>query len=164
MKLKTKFQDEDFELGEVVEADIFYGGPESSLKVETRAAKGGCRTFYCDSLKELNELFEDYEEPKEFWFVDADGEVRKTNYLSDNDKVSLINFGNCFKSKEEAEKAVEKLKAWKRLKDNGFRFNGWTIDDGLRISICTNMGSGGIYDDDKEEIKSYLDSLFGGEE
>ena len=28
-------------------------------------------------------------------------------------------------TKEEAEKAVEKLKAWKRLKDKGFKFTGW---------------------------------------
>ena len=35
--------------------------------------------------------------------------------------------GNYFETKEEAELAVEELKAWKRLKDKGFRFNRWTI-------------------------------------
>ena len=60
--------------------------------------------------------------------------------------------------------AVEKLKAWKRLKDKGFKFDGWTIDDGLRVSICTNTDSEGIYDYDKKDFKKDLDLLFGGEE
>lgn len=37
----------------------------------------------------------------------------------DHDRFEI---GNCFQTKEEAEKVVEKLKAWKRLKDNGLKF------------------------------------------
>ncbi len=58
--------------------------------------------------------------------------------------------------------AVEKLKAWKRLKDKGFRFDGWTIDDGLKISIRTNLEGGNIYSESEKEIRSDLDLLFGG--
>ena len=78
----------------------------------------------------LASLFEEWEdapeEPKEFWFVDSGGEVEETTYLTENDKASLANFGNYFATKEEAEQAVEKIKAWKRLKDKGFKFNGVT--------------------------------------
>ena len=45
---------------------------------------------------------------KDVWFnsIVADACLVEIDYISD----------------EEAEKAVEKLKAWKRLKDNGFKF------------------------------------------
>lgn len=117
-----------------------------------------------NSLAELNEEWEDYQESKKYWFITDCGEVE----IDNNDGVDIDkqrkSIGNYFETKEEAEKAVEKLKAWKRLKDKGLRFKGWTIDDGLRISICTNADEDDIYDDDKRRIKPDLDLLFGGEE
>lgn len=63
-----------------------------------------------NSLAELNEEWEDYEEPKGMQEI----------HISFNDPTAVvIEFG----TDEEAEKAVEKLKAWKRLKDKGFRFD-----------------------------------------
>lgn len=35
-----------------------------------------------------------------------------------------FSIGNCFKTKTEAEKVIEKLQAFKRLKDIGFEFTG----------------------------------------
>lgn len=160
MKLKTKFQDEDFELGEVVEADIFYGGPENSLKVETRTAKGGYHTFYCDSLKELNDLFEDYEEPKEHWCITMYGGI--TRIKDDEEPIDdLIEIGNYFNSKEDAYDAWDKLKAWKRLKDNGFRFIGKTYETDKRFGSVFYKVDEDTY---SEDIMTDLDSLFGGEE
>lgn len=79
------------------------------------------------SLAEFNDDWEDYEEPNEFWFINECGEVRKYKYNGECSypivEAKLI--GNYFKTKEEAEKTVEKLKAWKRLKDKGFRFEGY---------------------------------------
>ena len=112
MKLKTKFQDEDFDLGEVVEANIYYGGSRR-IKVIAEPAKSGTITFYFESLKGLNEMFEDYEEVK--------GSALDLMILTlinfienepDEDKVDL----------EDCKQMLEKLKAWKRLKDGGFEF------------------------------------------
>lgn len=79
----------------------------------------------------LDEWFEEVEEPKNFWFIDeyspACG-VLVENYNPDFWRYDeyyinkLKEIGNYFSSKEEAELAVERLKAWKRLKDKGFKF------------------------------------------
>lgn len=78
-----------------------------------------------DSLAELNDEWEDYEEPEGWWFIDRAYEPHATNSTLRNLEADR-QIGNYFSSKEEAEKAVEKLKAWKRLKDKGFKFNGVT--------------------------------------
>lgn len=81
------------------------------------------------SLAELNEEWEDYEEPKRTWFIDT---TYVSDYIDYDDNPITDHrydeLGICFETKEEAEKAVEKLKAWKRLKDNGFKFTGWERD------------------------------------
>lgn len=111
-----------------------------------------------NSLAELNEEWEDYEEPKDFWFVDSAGEVQDTTYVTDYDKTNLRKFGNYFETKEEAEKAVEKLKAWKRLKDVGFKFKDFARlnDQAYIIRATSNESWTNLYDD--------LELLFGGEE
>ena len=112
------------------------------------------------SLAELCEEWEDYKEPKNFWFIDeyspACGVLAK-NYNPDFwrydeyhiDKLKQI--GNYFSSKEEAELAVEKLKALAQAKRDGLSFSGWYYnDDGLVILANTNK-----IDD------SILETLFG---
>ena len=66
--------------------------------------------------------WEDYEEPEELWFIAHDGSIcsSRSSLLTEEWK----KLGLTFETKEEAEKAVEKLKAWKRLKDRGFVFCG----------------------------------------
>jgi hypothetical protein len=82
------------------------------------------------SLAELNEEWEDYEEPKEYWYISDNGYIL---LRSANEGETWDNFrrqiGNYFSTKEEAEKAVEKLKAWKRLKECRFEFVGWKRDE-----------------------------------
>lgn len=68
--------------------------------------------------------------------------------------------GNYFKTKEEAEKALKKLEAWKRMKDKGFRFNRWTIPEEpktphIKLVIEAEM--------DVPDSPYDLDLLFGGE-
>lgn len=120
------------------------------------------------SLEEFNEDWEDYEEPKEPYHINSMGEVgifsiddRFTDaekcFISD----SHLEIGNYFETKEEAEKAVEKLKAWKRLKDNGFKFEG-VEKRGRHI----NFYQGRSYETDEQcqQAMKDLDLLFGGEE
>lgn len=68
-----------------------------------------------DTLAELNEEWEDYEEPKDS--IEYIG-LKWEDY--DHTTVEIQ-----YQTEEEAEKAVEKLKAWKRLKDKGIRFFGY---------------------------------------
>ena len=55
-----------------------------------------------------------------YWYIDTyNGQIDFINKSKgDYDDREI---GNYFETKEEAEKAVEKLKAWKRLKDKGFK-------------------------------------------
>ena len=64
--------------------------------------------------------------------------------------------GNYFETKEEAERVVEKLKAWRRLKDKGFKLDA-VVDSFFCIDIYMK---GKPY----EEIKEDLKIVFGGEE
>lgn len=171
MRLKTKFQDEDFDLGEVVEANVYYGG-SGRIKVIAEPAKGGVITFYFETLKGMNEMFEDAtEEPKEFWYIENDGDIDKETYDGDDYEKRMIKIGNYFSSREEAEKAVGKLKAMAKLKEFGFRFIDWELDmktiaDG---KIWFDIGVNTEWDAErllelKPEVKKSLDILFGGEE
>jgi hypothetical protein len=78
-----------------------------------------------DSLAELNEEWEDYEEPKEHWCITMYGGITR---IKDNEEPvdDLKEIGNYFESKEDAYDALDKLKAITRLKDKGFKFNGVT--------------------------------------
>lgn len=117
----------------------------------------GSQTHVIESIEELANNFEDYEEPKEHWFIDSGGEVVETTYITGYDKTILKKFGNYFETREEAEKVVEKLKAWKRLKDKGLHVTTFYVEDGsLVIRAKTHNSSGAENWDD-------LDLLFGGE-
>lgn len=122
------------------------------------------RAIY-ESLAELNEEWEDApEEPKGYWFINSSGGV---DFIAlEDDTAEGIDgskqIGNYFETKEEAEKAEEKLKAAKRLKDKGFRFHEWYEPDGCEpfIVIETNID---LDDVDNMKLQKDLDLLFGGE-
>ena len=77
------------------------------------------------SLAELNEEWEDYEEPKEHYFITEFGGVYSLNeYEGLNNVANPEDYkaiGNYFDTKEEAEAVVKLLKSWKRLKDIGVK-------------------------------------------
>ena len=160
MKLKTKFEDEDFELGEVADVDIATM-PDGRIKAQAVAKSGGVQTFFYDDLKTFANDWEDYyEETKEYWFIDEFGMVQQEiDYYYDENKSAIhdkrLEIGNYFETKEEAEKAVEKLKAWKRLKDKGFRFSYHSFLD-RTISYKVPVAD--------EKIGKDLNLLFGGDE
>lgn len=116
--------------------------------------------YFYNSLAELIEEWEDYVESKEYWFIDDTSFTGINNGIDKNRKMENFDkeIGNYFLSLEEAEKAVEKLKAWKRLKDNGFKFTGWEkhpdFTGDFRITASDEWNCS-----DKD-----LDLLFGGEE
>ena len=116
-----------------------------------------------DSLAELNEEWEDYEEPedKDFWFFDEEGIIRNTKEENwpEESVAAAKAIGDYFETKEEAERAVEKLKAWKRLKDKGFTFYDW-VWDYIPIQTLKITASSAIH----YGIEEDLDLLFGGEE
>lgn len=134
---------------------------------ETRAFDEVMREAYkwnsYNSLAELNDEWEDVpEEPKKktFVWIDYDGEVIEDSITPfDNDVKRLKAIGNYFETKEEAEREVEKLKAWKRLKDKGFKFKWWvrTTDnfgDTIEITATSPMMT----------CSEELDTIFGGED
>ena len=83
-----------------------------------------------DSLAELNAEWEDYEAPKTHWYIYGAEPFEVDESDWDKEFIEeLKSIGNYFETKEEAELAVRKLKAWKRLKDKGFRFKGWAIPE-----------------------------------
>lgn len=94
---------------------------------------------------------------KTFYWIDYDGKICKAE-IGAMDRTKIKQIGNYFETKEEAEKAVEKLKAWKRLKDKRFGFEKW------------NNSAAGPYrpiwfyfekDTELEDVKVDLDLLFG---
>lgn len=113
------------------------------------------------TLAELCEKWKDYEEPKsgikDVWFPDVI-EGRNNVVIS-------------FETREEAKNAVRKLKAWKRLKELGFRFIDWELDiktvaDGkiwFDVGVNTEWNAEQLLEL-KPEAKESLDILYGGEE
>lgn len=154
MKLRNKKTGEIYELNEFCLYDD----------------KGFAKRPFLKTLAELNEEWEDV--PVEVWYMDGQGVIRSAA-KEENDWSMESEIGNCFESKEEAEKAVEKLKAWKRLKDKGFKFDGWGLLEQVgydSFSYSPQIGfSIPTLDKDEpyaypEEIERDLDLLFGGEE
>ena len=68
------------------------------------------------------------------------------------------------KSKEESEKAVEKLKAFKRLKNKGFRFCGHDDRDRGQLGDIVIYAKMPTFEYDDDSTRDDLDLLFGGEE
>ena len=123
-----------------------------------------------NSLAELNEEWEDYEAPKEYWFIDFNGEVKEMKLLGFEWQGWMKEIGNYFESEEEAEKAVEKLKAWKRLKEARFEFKKWKHKPLFSYHYGTVKQKDGykIYIEARSnKLKDYMQDLgllFGGEE
>ena len=113
------------------------------------------------TLAELNEEWEDYEEPKEYWFIRDHTSIVGYAPVNNSDAAKYRKeiVGNYFETKEEAERAVEKLKAWKRLKDKEFEFLGYTALGCGEINFMLDWE-----DIDEKQLKKDMDLLFGGEE
>lgn len=164
MKVKSKIS------GDVGELRSQLSSPVGSIKYFVVVC--GTISYNYDSLAELNEEWEGYEEPKYFWSIDDVGVVGVENEYGEENIAEMKQIGNYFETKEEAEQAVEKLKAWKRLKDKGFKFEGIKEDWTRMPTARTPFRYGRRYlqfnkSEDKEwlrENRQDLDLLFGGED
>lgn len=113
-----------------------------------------------NSLAELNEEWGDYEEPKKYWTVECGV---ATEYTEGDEKYdrAFEAVGLKFDTKEECERAIEKMKALTRLEDKGFRFDGWDENHHnlgiIEFSFLSVVES--VWDFEKD-----LDLLFRGEE
>lgn len=123
-----------------------------------------------NSLSELNEEWEDYKEPKEFGYWYYDTTANRPDFIQNccvtkEEKKLDKQIGNYFSSREECEKALDKLKAWKRLKDKGFRFDHIRSIDGVSIKH-KDLDQYTIiaYADEDGCDQECLEMLFGGEE
>lgn len=119
-------------------------------------------TWYYRSLAELNEEWEDYEEPKTEFYITAWGDIRE--YSTEEERLAFkqkLAIGNYFETREEAEKVVEKLKAWKRLKDKGIVIRKLRHNENGGDMYWSCPSKTGISD---KQIWLDLDLLFGGEE
>lgn len=123
-----------------------------------------------DTLDALMQEWEDYEEPKKYWFIDAYGNIVQneiTRHYGDEytDMADAYEnqkqIGNKFETEEEANKAVEKLKAWKRLKDKRFER---VFNLQLRDALCGGKTAEFKLLIDDEDLIEDIKLLLGGEE
>ena len=155
MKLKNKKTGEIGRLAIYIQSDE----KEKIQIIKIPCGEGSVLAEY-GSLAELNKEWEDYEKPKKFWYIEAEGPVYGA-YTDDVFARYKEEIGNYFETKEEAEKAAEKLKAWKRLKDNGFKFIGKTYETDKRFGSIFYKVDDDTY---SEDIVDELELLFGGED
>lgn len=97
----------------------------------------------------------------EYWYVTDNGYICTNTDDGDSWDEYRKEVGNYFSSREEARKAVKKLKAWKRLNNCGLKFIDWWLSKDNHIIIGTNRQ---IFDIDEQGLREDLNLLFGGEE
>lgn len=112
-------------------------------------------------LKDLEEWEDAPEEPKKYWYLENDGDVDKTRYDGDDYDKRMKAIGNLFETEAEAELAVRKLKAWKRIRDKGFEFTNWEFRDVLEGDLVIEAK---LDFDNDSNIQRDLETCFGGEE
>lgn len=113
--------------------------------------------LYC-SLAKLNESWEDYEKPIQVYIEGIQ------NVFMSGGRVYID-----YATAKEAELAVRKLKAWKRLKDKGFKFLGvkgldYAIEFGVNPPYTHIIFDEYTATEEQKEFYNDLILLFGGEE
>ena len=143
-------------------------GEVGYLEADNSAQKIRVLNQFNDTIAEYNSLadieneWESYEEPKLRWYSGSSGIVHKEKTTLYSEPREII--GNSFETEKEAEKAVEKLKAWYKLM--GYwetEVLGWEIRDmptggnWQTVNVKFNVKA-------RKEPMELLDILFGGEE
>ena len=166
MKLKNKQTGEIVDVESLGHADSLKGkfGYQVTLSWKIDEHLDTCKTY--NSLAELNAEWEDAPEPKEYWYIAelCAGLQKKQDTDNGEDRFNK-QIGNYFETKEEAEKAVEKLKAWKRVKRDLVSLN-WQRERDGSFSVWGEFKTGNTLRADVYlDIHSKdLDICFGGEE
>ena len=144
---------------------LFYGNVLEIINKEKKMSDwfpGGAEWDECNP-EEIPKKRErgDCEEPKEYWYIYGNQVLKNECDGVIEDRFKEI--GNYFETKEKAELALRKLKAWKRLKDKGFKFKGYTDDSGDLFS-CQVIRCSFDYSGNYTESRKDLDLLFSGED
>lgn len=158
MRLKNK------KTGEIVEVESLYLTQTQELYLNYINGENKQKVYITDKIASFNLDWEDYEGPKEYWTIDwACTGVTTNKYSGDDIDDFNKSIGNYFETREEAEESVRKLRAWKRLKDKGFRFTGINDDEDSQelITQCGILCEADIYHLEKDA--DFL-LLFGGED
>ena len=152
-KLKKEFPSS--KIGDVwVKADNGFMSPEGRESIK----------MHKHLFKPFNDWFEDYEEPQiYYWYIDDLGIVSIDRVESSTIEMRK-NFCNHFDTREEAEQAVEKLKAFKRLQDLGFRFDGIRYRNKYNYIEWKIEPKNELTDDETAKIIEDLCKVFGGKE
>lgn len=125
----------------------------------------------------FDEWFEEIEESKvwepdageSYWYIDEDaGAFSDINLLKANpcdDRLTKrLEIGNCFKTKEDAEKAIGKLKALRRLRKAGLKFSSYCWDDHDVLEISAKLPWIGQICPEYDQISDDLHRVFGKED
>lgn len=157
MKLKNK------KTGEIGELQI----TEKHCAVAVGNGTASCGIEIYSSLAELNEEWTDYEEQKGNWTIDPMNEnyIDDGRYTAPDELERYEELGLKFNTEEEAEKAVERLRAWKRVKRDLVSLN-WQRERDGSFSVWGEFKTGNTLRADVYlDIHSKdLDICFGGEE
>lgn len=159
MKLRIK------ETGEVLEDVKFIDTTLHKITIQY-LDDGVLRECSIKNLSDIEEV-KDYEEPKAFgWRIDEYNEPEEIGFgFSLEELEYLKEIGLLFKTKEETEKAVERLKAWKRLEDKGFRFKDFEETDRGKLGDFTIYAHiEPDYSQKYDEFDDDLYLLFGSEQ
>ena len=132
MRLRNRKTGEIVENAYIRETHDFYRHNKRTIAVFVRDGNHPperVSTGY-ETLAELNAEWCDVLEMQGYWYINEFGSPIEMTYTRENmfDKARK-NFGNYFESEEEAKRVVEKLKAFRRLRDKGFRFTGYSEKD-----------------------------------
>lgn len=133
MKLRNKITGE---IRNAVDIDMY----TDSVYLKVSDGEFDNETIEYHSLAELNEEWEDVSK-EEVWYLGK-------------------RIGNYSMPIKEADIVAEKILAWKRLKDKGFRFNGWIREHKKGSADITIVS----FIDEDYDITNDLNLLFGGKE
>lgn len=101
---------------------------------------------------------------KKYYYINNLGIVCDDELPSSLSKKRKL-IGNYFETKKAAEKAVKKLKAWKRLKDKGFRFGHWvTVQEKKCGKVEFKCDDIRLTFDGARKFYNDITFIFGGEE
>ena len=159
MKLKNK------KTGEIVEVESFYLTQTQELCLNYINEENKQKVYMTDKIASFNLDWEDYEEPKVFYIVEQRGIVGSRFRTGIEYEKEFKQIGNYFESKEEAEQAVKKLKAWKRVKRDLVSLH-WQRERDGNFSVWGEFKTGNTLRADVflDNHSEDLDLLFGGEE
>lgn len=112
--------------------------------------KKNVMAYHKYTLEAFPNILEDwFEEIRGFWCIREMGNIDYNTVSREGIIGAYKRIGNYFETREEAERAVRKLKAWKRLKDKGFRLSA-VVDTFFCLDIFMKDE---LYESMKDDLK-----------